>query len=134
MNKNIALSLGAAAVIFIGIIAALNRNGLVPTILVEDQALQGNQVAIATVTAINDSWLVIQTETNGVPGPVIGSAKIKRGESKNVLVAIDKNQATPRLFAMIHVDDGEKDRLDFPGADMPLMYKDEMVSKLFSLK
>lgn len=134
MNKNIAFSLAAIILVIAAAAAYSNKNSVVPAISVEDQALQDNKIIISSVTAVDDSWLVIQTETNNVPGPVIGSTKIKKGENKNVSVVIDKNQATPKLFAMIHVDDGEKEKLDFPGADMPLMYKNEMVSKLFSLK
>lgn len=134
MNKNILAGLGFLSLAALGIIIYANRNAITPTITVEDQPLRGDLVTVATATAVDDSWLVIQTETNNVPGPVIGATRIKKGENKNIAIAIDKSQATPKLFAMIHVDDGEKGKLDFPGADMPLMYKGEMVSKLFSLK
>ncbi|TSC52411.1 MAG: beta-Ig-H3/fasciclin [Parcubacteria group bacterium LiPW_41] len=130
MNKKIILILVVALFVVLVIFLAFN-GGVVPKVLVSDQLIQNNQIVIAQVDAVAPSWLVIQTETNGVPGPVIGYTKIKKGTNKNVSVKIDTEKSTPKLFAMIHEDVGEKDKFDFPNNDMPLYYKGEMISKLF---
>lgn len=133
MNKKIAL--GIIAIFLVGVVGiALGRNKIVPKVSVQDQAISKSQVVVEDVVSPVDGWLVIQTETNNVQGPVIGYVKIKKGEQKNVAVTIDESKATSKLFAMIHEDTGEKDKLDFPGADMPLMYNDDMVFQLFSVK
>lgn len=73
-------------------------------------------------------------DTNGTPCPVIGYVKIGKGENKDVSVAIDEQKISPKLYAMIHVDKGEKGKLYFPENDKLLIYKGNMVSKLFSVK
>lgn len=124
------LGVGMTAVI----ISLVLKENVVPKIVVSDQPIQNEQVTIAEVDAVAPSWLVVQTETNGTPGPVIGYVKINKGPNTNVSVKINVQESTPKLFVMIHEDNGEKDRFDFPDNDMPLLYKGEMVSELFSVK
>lgn len=113
---------------------ALSRDGIVPSIIVVDQSLVEKQVLVDTVVAQKDSWLVVQTSTNNVPGPVIGYTKVRKGEQKNISVVIDQDKVTPVLYAMLHDDVGEINKLDFPGSDMPSMFKGEMIAKTFSIK
>ena len=124
------LGIGVLGIIFLLIIKKDN----IPRVIVSDQSIQNERITVAKVDAIAPSWLVIQTETNGIPGPVVGYVKINKGTNANVSVKIDVQKSTPKLFAMIHEDGGEKGRFDFPNNDMPLLYKGEMVSKLFSIK
>lgn len=134
MKKTIIISLIGIALVGTVFIFFLNGGNIIPSVTVNDQPIRDSQVTIENVTAVAPSWLVIQTETNGAPGPVIGYIKINKGENKNVSVKIDVPKSTPKLFAMIHEDDGEKDRLDFPDNDMPLIYNGEMVSELFVIQ
>lgn len=134
MKKSIIFSLSALVIIFSVFMFIFGGAKIVPSVEAADQPINDSQVVISSVKAVESSWLVIQTETNGIPGPVIGYAKINKGENKNVVVKIDKAKSSPKLFAMIHVDDGVKGKLDFPGGDTPLMYKGEMVTQLFSVK
>lgn len=134
MNRTIKFSLFGIAVIGAGALYVLNNGDIIPQVTASDQSIIEGQVFVSSATAVAPSWLVVQTETNGVPGPVIGYTKINKGENRNISVKIDPSKSTPKLFAMIHEDSGEKDKFDFPGNDMPLLYKNEMVSKLFALK
>lgn len=113
---------------------ALSSGKITPVVKVSDQEIRDGKVVVANATAVAPSWLVIQTETNGTPGPVVGYAKISRGENKDVSVSIDVQKSTPKLFAMIHEDNGEKEKFDFPGNDMPLTVNNRMVSQLFAIK
>ncbi len=131
-KKNILPLVGASIIILI--IYVLLRNNIIPQVQVSDQPIQGGQVTIALADAVAPSWLVVQTETNGTPGPVIGYTKIDKGTNKNIIVQVDVQKVTPKLFAMIHEDNGEIGIFDFPNNDMPLMYKGDMVSELFSVK
>ena len=131
MNKKIIWLLVIVAGIAVSTILVIPRTGPIPQVQVSDQTIQNSQVTITTADAIASSWLVIQTETNGIPGPVIGYTKINKGINKNVVVQIDAQKITTRLFAMIHEDSGEKGKFDFPENDMPLLYRGEMVSRLF---
>ena len=114
--------------------AVLSRNNIVPRVQVNDQTIKDSQIIVAEVDAVALSWLVIQTETNGAPGPVIGYTKINKGSNKNVVVQIDAQKSTPKLFAMIHEDNCEKGKFDFHNNDIPLLYKGEMVSELFTVE
>lgn len=134
MNKIIIFSLLGVALVGIALSFIFREGDIVPQVTVSDQPIIADQITVSSVTAVAPSWLVIQTETNGAPGPVIGYAKINKGENNNVSVNIDASKTTPKLFAMIHEDSGEKGKFDFPNNDMPLLYKGEMVSKLFILQ
>lgn len=131
MIKKILLAL--LVIGFIGIFALffLKKDDIVPKVVVSDQTVKDGQITVSEVDAIAPSWLVIQTETNGAPGPVVGYTKIVKGVNKNISVKIDVSKSTPKLFAMIHEDNGARDQFDFPNNDMPLLYKGEMVSQLF---
>ncbi len=133
MVKKILIALLGIGIVGV-IVSLVIKDNIVPKVVVSDQSIQNGQVMVAEVDAIAPSWLVIQTETNGAPGPVVGYIKINKGSNKNVSVKIDIQKSTPKLFAMIHEDNGEKDQFDFPNNDMPLLYKGEMVSELFTVK
>ncbi len=133
MNKKIVFSLFGVVIVGLSILL-LKGSNIVPSIKVNNQLISNDSVVVESVTAVSPSWLVIQTETNGIQGPVIGYTKINKGENKNISVKIDSGQKTPKLFAMIHEDNGEKNKFDFPDNDMPLFYNGEMVLQLFSIE
>lgn len=133
MNKKIVFSLFGVVIIGLSIFL-LRGNNIIPSVKVNDQPINNDSVVVESVIAVAPSWLVIQIETNGIQGPVIGYTKIVKGENKNVSVKIDSSKGTPKLFAMIHEDNGEKNKLNFPDNDMPLLYNGEMVFQLFSVE
>lgn len=130
MNKIIIFSVLGLAIVAIALSFVFGSK-IVPAVTVSDQVIRDGQVFVSQAVALAPSWLVIQTETNGVPGPVIGFVKLNKGENNNVSVKIDVEKSTPKLFAMIHEDDGKKDNFDFPDNDMPLIYNNDIVSKMF---
>lgn len=134
MNKKIIFSILGIVIVGVALFFTILNSNITPLVNVKDQSISNNQVFIDSAIAIAPSWLVIQTEANGVPGPVIGYVKINKGENSNISVKINATEITPKLFAMIHEDGGEKNKFDFPENDMPLIYKGEMVSKLFVVK
>lgn len=131
MNKLVIA--GAAVLVLAGAFVFFKKFDIVPSVAVDNQKFSQGEIIAKEVVVMKSSWLVIQTNEGGVPGPVIGYVKISEGVNKNVSVKIDQSKATPSLYAMIHEDDGKADSFDFPENDMPLMYKDEMVAKIFTL-
>jgi len=89
-------------------------------VVVSDQDASGGQVRIDEVETSGPAWVVIHTDSNGGPGPVIGYAAVPGGASTDVVVDIDSGDATPVLFAMLHTDAGVVGTYEFPGADVPL--------------
>jgi hypothetical protein len=63
--------------------------------------------------------MVIHSQKDGQPGPVIGVSPVRAGENDNVVVAVVPAQATATLYAMPHIDTGKSGVREFPGADAP---------------
>ena len=99
---------------------------------ISDQPLQDGTVTVAKVNAAVDGWVVIHTEADGKPGPVIGYAPVPAGESTDVELTVDASQATARMFAMLHVDEGSRGTYEFPGADAPVKSGEAVVMQAFS--
>lgn len=132
MNKKYIYAI-LVVILLVGGYFYFQKPKIVPMVLVNDQKDSEGQINVGKVVSPKDAWLVIQTNEDGVPGPVVGYTKIKAGENNDVKVKIDKSNVTPTLHAMIHEDDGTKEKFDFPENDSPMMYKMEMVTKIFKL-
>jgi hypothetical protein len=100
---------------------------------VSDQDFGHGVVMVKKVNTDVDGWIVIHTEADGKPGPVIGFAQVPAGESSNVAVRIDASKATPKLFAMMHMDAGVIGTYEFPGDDVPIKDGDMIVMSPFDI-
>jgi plastocyanin len=106
---------------------------ITPSVTVADQAIVDGMVEVARVVSDGPGWLVIHAEQDGNPGPVLGYSPIAEGESVDVAVMIDPQQATEILYAMLHTDAGVVGAYEFPGADVPVLVDGQMVSPAFML-
>jgi len=106
--------------------------GLAARVVVKDQMPKAGTVTVAEVLSSGPGWLVVHTDANGSPGPVIGYAPVPDGLTRNLSVTIDTTKATPVLYAMLHSDAGTVGTYEFPGADKPVMVDGKMVSPPFS--
>lgn len=104
---------------------------MAPSVTVSDQDASGGTVTIEKVVADGPGWLVIHITRNGAPGPVIGQSPVSEGSNADVEVAIDLNQATQQLFAMLHVDAGTEGEYEFPGDDALVFVDDVIVNMPF---
>jgi hypothetical protein len=96
----------------------------VGAIVAFDQQPVADTVTIASVIMPAVGFVVIHADNGGQPGPVIGFASVGAGTTAPVIVPIDTAAATPVLFAMLHVDDGQTGVYEFDGAsglDNPLV-------------
>lgn len=96
---------------------------LQPATITSDAQSVTNKVSIVSVTAAVDGWLVIHNDDgNGnmvVPG-IIGRTKVSAGLNQNVEVTLNQGviiEPGQKLFPMLHIDNGEKDKYEFPSAD-----------------
>ena len=106
----------------------------VPSVSVNDQEIVDGQVTVAQVVSDGAGWMVIHIDDGeGKPGGVIGQTAVNDGVNSNVVVAIDEKQATDKLFAMLHIDAGEVNTYEFPGADVPTKVDDNVVVKPFNV-
>ena len=108
--------------------------GYDPEISATFQGTRGGKVVVDRVVAEQTGWVVIHIDSDGKPGAVIGYTQVSAGVSQGVEVAIDLAQATPKLFAMLHVDDGVIGEYEFPGVDVPVNVDGEMVNIEFGVE
>jgi len=64
-------------------------------------------------------WIVLHVNDQGNPGKIIGYSSVSGGSNTNIVVNIDSSEATQKLFAMLHIDEGEIGIFEFPGVDAP---------------
>ena len=115
---------------FVPMVAAQDE---VPSVTVEDQAIENDQVTIASVYSDGPGWIVIHADDNGSPGEVVGYAAVTEGENTDVTVDIDTEMATETLYAMLHEDLGTEGTYEFPGDDGPVQVDGEVVVEPFTV-
>jgi hypothetical protein len=80
-------------------------------IAVRAQNANLGQVRVDSAMAVQDGWLLIREDNNGVPGRTLGFAPVHQGLNTNILVNIQaigaggNDQVTPTLWATL-VPDG----------------------------
>ncbi len=88
-----------------------------PAITIASQSVtEAGQVAVAEVFALEPGWLLIYADAGGVMGDLLGFIRVEAGRHSNLSVPIQWRQATARLYAVLHQDAGQPNRMD--GADM----------------
>ena len=80
--------------------------GTPPSVSVDDQISLNGKVMIASINSAGPGWVVIHSDNNGQPGRVIGHAAVAPGWTYQLEVPIDAANATPKLYAVLNVDDG----------------------------
>ena len=76
-------------------------------------------------------WLVVHSDADGSPGPVLGVAPVAAGLNVNVTVDLAVDGLTPVLWPMLHVDTGEAGVYEFgqvEGADGPVRVNDAVLT------
>lgn len=104
-----------------------------PDVAFSDQRVEYGAVAVGRVVSEGPGWLVIHSEVNGAPGPVLGWVAVKPGLNRNVRVKIGSAGLTPYLWAMLHVDAGNTGSYEFPGPDAPVAVDGQVVMRRFKL-
>jgi hypothetical protein len=133
---------GLAAVLLLGPVAcqttaagrgAEQRLGT-PSVVVNDQPIQGTTVTIEQVVSPGPGWLVIHAQESGRPGPVLGFTHLRAGTNNNVIVVIDASKATETVYAMLHQDIGAYGVYEFPGVDAPVAIDGRVVTPAFRIQ
>lgn len=96
-----------------------------------DQFVDGDSVTIDSVTVQADGWLVIHSDANGAPGPVLGQTQVLAGTTNNVTVELQADGRTDVLWPMLHVDTGTVGEYEFgivEGADAPVIVRGKVAT------
>lgn len=82
---------------------------------VTDQRIDDGQLRVRAVTAAVPLWVVIHSDADGAPGPVLGHTALPAGTSSSIAVPIAEAGRTATLWPMLHVDDGAPGVYEFDG-------------------
>ncbi|MBL8145845.1 MAG: hypothetical protein JNL34_05615 [Anaerolineae bacterium] len=107
-----------------------------PGVTVSDQVIIDNTVTVASAFSDGPAFIVIHTDNNGSPGPVIGVEAINPGWNYNIVIPVDAARVTPVLYAMLHADDGTEGVYEFDGQsglDDPVSMDGMMIMPAFDV-
>ena len=99
-----------------------------------DQFIEGDQFIAAAVTVQVDGWLVIHSDKDGAPGPVLGEERILAGTTTDVAVDLQADGRSEVLWPMLHVDTGTAGEYEFgtvQGADLPVVVRGVLAATPF---
>lgn len=87
------------------------------SILVSDQAVEAT-LSVDSATAPTDAWVVVHLDDDGMPGELVGVARIPAGESLGIVVELDPSvQLTESLLVAVHADRGVSGEYEFDMED-----------------
>ena len=91
-------------------------------------------VSIPSVIVDTPAFVVIYTDRENNSADIIGQAWVAPGISRDVVVTIDASRATPILHAILHIDQGEPKKFEFPeGNDYQLLNQRRIIDAPFQL-
>jgi hypothetical protein len=79
-----------------------------PAVTAQDQSVADGMVTAASVTATENGWLVVhRTDSEMAPGPVVGHAPIRMGDTSDVAAILTETVAPGEmLMLMVHSEAG----------------------------
>ena len=79
-----------------------------PAVTAADQSVANGIVSAASVTAAENGWMVVhRTDADMAPGPVVGHAPIRMGETADVAAILTETvEPGEMLMLMVHAEAG----------------------------
>jgi plastocyanin len=105
-----------------------------PSVTVTDQPIVDEKIVVENAVSPGPGWIVIHADNDGVPGLVLGHTSLQEGENSEVVVEVDSESRTDRLYAMLHTDEGEVGTYEFPGPDAPVTADGTVVVAAFNAR
>lgn len=104
---------------------------------VKDQKTFG-QVTIEKIATSRDGWVSIhKSKPDGsIQQPEgIGEARVDSGDSENIVVDLWEAPAVgDKLWALLHIDAGERGLYEYPGKDAPVQKNGETMARSFVIQ
>ena len=102
------ITLTAAIAMLAGGAALAQTADMSPMIDASDQSVSNGVVSAAKVVAPANGWLVVhRTDSEMKPGPVVGYAPVREGETSDVAAILTEEVASgDMLMLMVHSDEG----------------------------
>lgn len=98
----------AAATALTATAALADDHGMAPMVKASDQSVSNGVVSAEKIVADKNGWLVVhRTGEDMKPGPVVGHAPIREGETMDVAAILTEDVAAgDMLMLMVHSEDG----------------------------
>ena len=104
-----------------------------PEIVVRNQIItEDGRLVIESVNAMAAGWLLIYRDEAGVPGSLLGLARVEEGLNEAVSAQIPWREATTQLHALLAADNGRPHLYD-PEEDLPILVSGNPVSASFEI-
>lgn len=107
-------------------ISVKNQNSSGNTVIVDEVNLQGTA----------RGWIVIQTDSHGAPGRLLGVSGVTSGTTNSLTITLPQPVASGRYWATLHVDDhtlGSYEYPTFPAADTPVKIGSKIMARSFEI-
>ena len=97
-----------AAIALTASAAFAGGHGMAPAVEAMDQDVSNGVVSASKVVAPANGWLVVhRTDSEMKPGPVVGYAPLREGETMDVAAILQEDVASgDMLMLMVHGEDG----------------------------
>lgn len=106
-------------------------------LVVNDQTTAG-QIIIAEVSTARDGWVSIHKSNadGGIYLPdSIGQARVDSGDSEDVVIDLwEAPYVDEKLWALLHIDAGERGVYEFPEKDLAVRKNGETMARSFKIK
>lgn len=103
-------------------------------VTITDQAVtEAGQVSVANVYALEPGWLLIYADAGGAMGDLLGFVRVEAGSQSNLSIPIQWRQATARLYAVLHQDAGQPNRMDGADIEPPVVVNGSSVAAPFTV-
>lgn len=118
----------------VGVLPLDTTNDQQPFIQLSAQSIADGKVIVDNLYTTQPSWLVIyNSDESGMPKEVIGNLALTSGLFSDLSVPISTTTSSSVLWAIIHVDEGEVGKFEFPdGVDLPLLVNNQIVATSFT--
>ena len=105
-----------------------------PSLKVNSQSLVKNKVIIEGLYLDKPGFIVIHKDENSKQGEVIGHSSLLSGERNNLSVEINLTKLTENIFIMLHYDDNNNEKYDFPMEDKPIILNNKTIVSSIIIK
>ncbi|MEW5988358.1 MAG: hypothetical protein AB1791_17140 [Chloroflexota bacterium] len=92
-----------------------------PAVVAADQVLGlDGLLRVESAVSPGPGWLAVHADSDGEVGPLLAYLPLRDGLNENLVLALDWRKATPRLYAVLHHDEGESGRFE-PATGDPIV-------------
>jgi hypothetical protein len=98
-------------------------------IMVADQ-MAGNMVTVGSVETDTSAWVAVREDVKGMPGRVLGAARVDAGESRNIVIKLLR-ETMPNMKYQINLYKDNGDRKFDTKTDMLMTSDGKLISQSF---